>query len=1025
MLHDLSYLPRQDRRRIEAWTEELSRHLYEPIAPLQWEGFVTYEHLSVEEAEKQSYTSYHEGTGWGGKGQYGWFRATYTLAKEYEGKTICSPLGLGGEALVYHDKVAVGSYDRHHRLVYFQFSATAGLHSLLVESYAGSGTLLEGGGPIPPDRSVYPPVAERQQKITNPTVGYLEETAYQLYQDVYTLTSLLTVLEPRSLLAESIVDGLLQFTRIVDFEQEREGRISSFKKARAALAFLLAYRNGTCAPKLSVFGQSHIDLAWKWTKEETKRKCGRTYANQLALLNQYPEYHFLLCEPALLKMLQTYHPDLFTKVLEKVHQGQVYAQGSFWVECDTNLPNAESLVKQLVWGQRWFNTYTGAISRFAWLPDTFGFSASLPQLLVQAGVDSFSTQKLLRSDPESDPFPFTDFWWEGEDGSRILSSMCYRNNCEITASQLYQRWHVDRKQQGSLAGMLYPFGYGDGGGGADRDLVEQMMRLKDLQGVPRLLLEGPNDYMDRVRESVAHVHTGELYLAWHRGTYSSQQVLKQLNHQSEQALYEYAFWSTVLDAESDEALPSWWETVLFNQFHDIISGVSIKEVNQNAERELSDVVEKSRVGLHRLLKKQVACRPMWRTVFNSRMETVQTWLDLGEGTGASQAGKEIPSYILNGHLYCYVTLPPCSAQPILIHADPKAHKQEKSGFVIPSSQDYRIDNGTLSCLVDQQGVVRNLTYNGRLVAPFLNVLTLYQDVNPDYDAWEIARMSLSQEIGNAHVEEMHLLVDTPSLIVISISLTVSSSKIIQYLTIDFLTTTISVALQVDWHERHKLLKSCFSHSFATEHYLCDTQLGYKELPSHGNTVADRDRYEVCAQSWAAFGDEQLSLMVMNSYPFGLSVQDRQGGVTLLRSALVPDDRSESGMHTLNYAFAIKEGPFSGLVAKNRASLLSHPFPVVDGFAMLASLLSSEGGNAILTAVEVGKDGDLLVRFSNPGKTVERLILSPRMGWEDAVSCTLLETDRETLKKQGQHYLLLLPPFSLRTVLFSLKKAKNA
>ncbi|MGH0052125.1 MAG: hypothetical protein ACQ5SW_01880, partial [Sphaerochaetaceae bacterium] len=463
MLHDLSYLPRQTRRRIEAWTEELTRHLYVPITSLVWEGFLTYEHLSPEDAEKRVFRPFLEGTKWGAKGQYGWFRTSFILPEEYKGRILCSPIGIGGEMLVYFDRKAVGSIDRHHRLVYLSFDAEEAEHSLLVESYAGSGVLLEGGGPIPPDREVYPPVPATQQQIKQPSIGYMEECVYQLYHDVFTLTNLLEVLEPTSLQAESIVAALFSFTEIVDFEQNREMLLASCEKARTMLAPLLAWKNGSCAPQFTVFGQSHIDLAWKWTSEETKRKCGRTYSNQITLLKQYPEYRFLLCEPALVEMLRTYHPAMFAKVTALVKTRQIIAEGAFWVECDTNLPGAESLIKQLVYGQRWFYAETGRYSTFAWLPDTFGFSASLPQLLIQSGVESFGTQKLLRADPESDPFPFTDFWWEGEDGTKILSNMCYRNNCEITPKELYKRWHVNRNQHENISGLIYPFGYGDGG----------------------------------------------------------------------------------------------------------------------------------------------------------------------------------------------------------------------------------------------------------------------------------------------------------------------------------------------------------------------------------------------------------------------------------------------------------------------------------------------------------------------------------------------------------------------------------
>ena len=1025
MLHDFSYIPRQDRRRIEAWTEELGRHLYVPIQQLAWEGFLTYEHLSWQDALEQGFSSFPSGTMWGAKGQYGWFRTAFVLSSAYQKVVLCSPIGLGGEMLIYFDGQCVGSIDRHHSLVYLSFEATEGEHSLLVESYAGSGVLLEGGGPLPPGRSVYPAVPATQQKITSSSVGYVEEAAYQLYQDVYTLTSLLSVLEPTSLQAESIVSSLLEFTKVVDFEQEKESRVASYRKARELLSPLLRWNNGSCAPRFSVFGQSHIDLAWKWTVEETKRKCGRTYANQLTLLKQYPSYRFLLCEPALIEMLRTYHPEIFADLMEQYEKGKIIGEGAFWVECDTNLPNAESLIKQLVFGQRWFLRETGSYSSFAWLPDTFGFSASLPQLLSQAGVESFGTQKLLRADPESDLFPFTDFWWEGEDGTRILSNMSFKNNCEITAQQIYQRWHVDRKQREHIEGLLFPFGYGDGGGGPDRDLVEQLMRLQDLQGLPRLHIEGPKEYFSRIKSNVSNVHTGELYLAWHRGTYSSQQHLKQLNALCENALTEYSFWASLFDFADQIQLQKWWETVLFNQFHDILAGVSIKEVNRTAEIQLKQVFRESQNALEKVLQAKLEPKDGWYTVFNRNLHNVKTWICFPEGNAVYQEGKVVPSYLDSEGLWGLVNLAPTSATTFEIGKERNVGRTVKASLVKETKDGFFFASEKMSFLIDWNATLRDVRYKGNLICPMANAFVLYQDINPDYDAWEIGRVSITMKKAEPVVQSMQVVVDTDETAQLSILLQIGSSKINQLVSFDAGTSEVHFALQVDWKEKHTLLKSTFTHAFVTEDYFCDTQLGYKQLPSHSNTVSARDRYEICGQRYAAFKDERHTLLLMNSYPFGLSVDHHQFGLTLLRSALIPDETGEEGLHSLSYGFAVEETTFSGNEAKRRALLLSHRFPMLPGLYQCEPFFLLKRGAAVLTAVEENQDGMLVVRLSNPSRCSEQLLLTTKLGSLEAYQCTILEDQRRPLKREGEGYRIELPPFSLRTLLFSLEKAKNA
>nr|WP_319473837.1 glycoside hydrolase family 38 C-terminal domain-containing protein [uncultured Sphaerochaeta sp.] len=1024
MLHDMSYLPRQMRRRIESWTEELRRHFYVPICPLEWEGFLTYEQLSKDTAMSGSFSSFPEGRKWGAKGEYGWFRSSFVIPEEYWGKVTCSPIGVGGEALVYFDGSAVGSIDRHHKLVYLSYNGQKGKHTLFVEAYAGSGVLLEGGGPIPPTRRVYPPVGSTQQRIEGASVGYIEEDVYQLYHDVFTLTNLLEVLEPTSLQAESIVGALTQFTRIVDFEKDHKAMVASCTEARSLLAPLLSWKNGSCAPRFSVFGQSHIDLAWKWTVEETKRKCGRTYANQISLLKQYPEYRFLLCEPALLEMIRTYHPSLFAEVSELLSDGRLIAEGAFYVECDTNLPSAESLVKQLVYGQRWFKKETGSPSTFAWLPDTFGFSASLPQILRQAGVTSFGTQKLLRADPESDPFPFTDFWWEGEDGTRILSNMCYRNNCEITPKELYKRWHVNRNQHENIDGMIYPFGYGDGGGGPDRDLVEQMVRLKDLQGIPRITIEGPKEYFDRINNKTLNVHSGELYLAWHRGTYSSQQRIKQLNAQCEQALEAYSFWATMLEDSDETQLKRWWKCVMFNQFHDILAGVSIKDVNRQAERELMQVAEESQKALQALLAGCMEEKSGRYTLYNHTLHQLQVWVQFPVHGVVYQGSKEVPIYQGETGACALLFLPPSSPTVVKV-APPQSKKSAESSLVHERPDGLFCSNGTMSFLLDRRGVLRDVTYQGRIICRSANDLVLYQDINPDYDAWEIGKESLSMQVDTAVLDALEILTDTPNMARILLRMHIGCSKIEQTVSFDGVANEIRFSLDVDWHERHKMLKSVSEHCFVSDSYVCDTQLGYKRLPLQGNTTADRDRYEVCAQRYLALYDEAHTLLLMNSYPFGVSARDKQVGMTLLRSPLIPDERAEEGRHALHYGLTVLPEPHSGLHCKKRANQMGIQIPVLPGAWNHPPFFELLEGEAVMTTVERGEQGTVVLRISNPGRRTEQIRLVTTLLCSEVWECTLLEEKQEPVRQESDAYVVVLPPFSLRTLVFSIKKAKNA
>ena len=602
---------RQWDERLKMWDEAFGRNLYTQLGEITLSGFTTMEQLNLKQAAQQRFRPFPQGTKWGRKWEYGWFRASVTMPGDAAGRRILLHLGPGPEMLVYVNGVEAGSIDRQHTTVELTACAVPGeSFEIYAECYAGHGVRLECGGIYEREDIPVPEPGECQCVVESSHFGIHDQDMFSAYADYHTLYELWKALPDCDLRSMKIGEALQRFTYIADFEAPQPRRSETVREGAKLLKPLLEKRNGDTMPEFTIFGQSHLDLAWLWPLEETKRKAARTYSNQIALMERYPDYKFLLCSPTVLEYLKEYYPKLFERVREKAGTGQFVPDGAVYVESDTNLPGGESLVRQFVLGKRWFWREFGTDSKVAWLPDTFGFSGALPQIMKECRVPYFATQKLLRCDPECEQFPYNLFWWEGIDGTRILSHIFKKNNAVFTSGALRERWEKDRNQKQDIDVFMFPFGYGDGGGGPTEIMVETAERCKDLEGTPRCTMESPAAFFERLdQDAIRNVYYGELYLAWHRGTYTAQAGIKRGVRKAEYALREAEYLAGLLrltgSTEGEEVLltklEKLWDLLLFQEFHDILPGSSIERVNREAESALEQVERESRSLAGKLL----------------------------------------------------------------------------------------------------------------------------------------------------------------------------------------------------------------------------------------------------------------------------------------------------------------------------------------------------------------------------------------------------------------------------------------
>lgn len=997
---------RKFRERLDAWRDELKNQIIKPLASIDFSGCATFDRLTPEAAERLSFAPMPAGTAWGLRREYCWFAADAALPPGCEGQRIVLLSGAGGEQLVYMNGRALGSLDKEHTYTtLFRQAPAQASFRLLIESYAGNGPRLEGIGPCPPEREPVPAVTAPQCRVRESWLALFNEDAYQLFMDVDTLARLHDLLPEGSLRREKITEALDAFTHAVDLEAPEAERNAEYNRGREVLRPALECRNGSTAPLLRVIGQSHIDLAWLWPMEETYHKSVRTYANQLALMDEYPEYRFLACEPALLDMLEESSPAVYARVLERVKTGQVSADGAFYVECDTNIPSGESLARQLLWGKKWFREKLGVDSRVAWQPDTFGFSPCLPQLLQGFGVPYFATQKLLRADPECERFPYQDFIWEGADGSRVQALSFFKNNARTDPDSLLSRWEKDRSQQEHIDSLLYPFGFGDGGGGATRDLLEYLRREKDLEGLPRTAWSTLQEHFESAAENARkNVWQGELYLCWHRGTYTSQRKTKTALRALEQALHDAEFLLAQRGEEERKAcqplLKSAWKTLLLHQFHDICAGVGIRDVHAEAERALLGAA----ASVERMIRETA------RKVYS---------IDAG-AEGFYTAVNTLPFArrewaALPGGAAGYIALPASGAVTVCA-----ADLERNSGTVSVEAdgERYRIDNGALSFNLLPDGTIENLT-DLRTGLPLqkpgmrMNDLRLYKNVEPFYDAWELSPDYVQDRLDAVRALSLHLSGENSPVLTVQTEYMIGQSPCVETITVRAGEPRIGFELNIDWQERHKLLKAHFETNLNCENAIHEMQFCHVQRPAHRSTQYAKDRFEVCNHHYSALFEAGRGVAVLNRAIWGVSCDGGDLALTLLHAPCVPDAACDRGKQHFSFALYVYDVPFSLSGVTLDGYAYNYPPLLLPGKG--ADMEGIRADNALIETIKPAEDGNgtVLRLWEYRGSAARVILRLPRP--RTICACSFNESGVEPLTVSDT-YTFDLPAFGIRTLM---------
>lgn len=587
----------------------------------------------MQEAEVHERMPLTEGMNWGRKWEYGWFFAEIDVPQIKEKSAHKNGQNLEeqdtaemdaqdgvlenfadrivfraepGECLVFLNGSVMGALDKEHKMLELNEYVGQKIR-IAMEVYAGhsgdkdpycSRVILPDEAELDFPENVY------QKTVKNGGIGIFREEVFQLWMDLNTIYSLRNCLDSDSLRQAYLDKVLKKICNQIDMEMPDQEFLKTISEARKSLQGVLACTNGPTTPTAYAIGHSHLDLQWLWTVEETRRKVARTLGNQLQLLKEYKNYKYLQSQPWQLSILKRDYQDLYAQVKNMVKEGRILVDGGMWVEADVNLPSGESLIRQFLYGKAFIRKEFGTNSRMLWLPDVFGVSAALPQIMKGCGIQYFMNAKLPWLYNGGEPIPHHNFIWKGIDGTGILTHITYDYAAEMTPAKIIDKWRANPEKE-EVPAYLYPFGHGDGGGGATRVHLEYLKREKNLEGMPQVECKSPEEFFSFVEKDcdMDIEYKGELYFAAHRGTYTSQARTKKNNRVCEMLLRETEMWLSLCcpDAYDKELLDSLWKKLLFNQFHDIIPGSAIHRVYEIADEDYQQIKEECRKLLRNTL----------------------------------------------------------------------------------------------------------------------------------------------------------------------------------------------------------------------------------------------------------------------------------------------------------------------------------------------------------------------------------------------------------------------------------------
>ena len=988
---------------------------------------------------------------WGYADCYAWMKHSFTVPTRFAGRPVYYQIlpqegkkwAWGSpQALLYANGEALQGFDSNHTRTRLLDCAQGGEHyEMLLNLYAG-GRDYEGK------------IGTRLRLLS------VDDEVEKLYWHLRTPLEVANLKEPDELARIHLLQTLNEAVSLVSFHLPYgEDFLESVREATAYLEKKL-YGKREMEATVSAVGHTHIDVAWLWRLRQTRDKTSRSFATVLKLMEEYPDYRFMSSQAQLYEFIRQEHPAIFARIRESVRQGRWEPEGGMWVEADTNLSSGESLVRQFLVGKRFFRNAFGADCKILWLPDVFGYSAALPQIMKQCGINYFMTTKISWN--EYDKLPYDTFLWRGLDGSEVLTHFISTMdtvkeekdwittyNGDLNPSQVIGCWQ--RYQQKDLnRDVLFAFGHGDGGGGPTHGMLERGRRMHmGIEGCPKVEFQFARDYFDRLQKDIAGRKrlprwVGELYFEHHRGTLTAQASAKRWNRRSEFLYHDLETLESLVNLDHLSSYPSaalleGWKVILLNQFHDILPGSSIREVYEDSQKQYEDLhrtggrmLEKAlqqasrRVGLARdsLL--------LFNTLGFSRREVAE--MQRPQHTGFllrdPQSGAVLPwQKTFDGKII--FTSPEVPAKGYCAISVEAGEQRQTTPLTATLREmhtpffDLTFDEAMqIASLIDRR--------TGRSVAPQgepLNRLIVYEDRPFEHRAWNVQAYYTEKSWVLSDVSHAEVLECGPVRAVVLVERKFLHSVIRQYITAYAELDRIDIRNEIDWDDSYLLLKADFPVDVNAVKATFDIQFGNIERVTHENTLWDFAQFESCAHKWADLSDNSFGLAVLNDCKYGYSAKDGHIALTLLRSANDPQPKQDCTHHTFTYSLYPHAGPAAISRVVQEGYSLNCPLYTMFSNAQKGawperfSLACVDADNIILETVKRAEDSDALILrlYETWNRATDCSIRFGRL-MEMAAQCDMMEENEALLQVEGNRLRLHFRPFEIKTLKVRLEQA---
>ncbi|KKB11955.1 alpha-mannosidase [Devosia geojensis] len=954
---------------------------------------------------------------WGEPDGYYWFAGEVTIPPELGGLSVHlridaqfgNVMGRSDpQCLVRIDGRIVQGADANHRTVPLGSAARAGArHEIVIEA----GT-----------------IEDRRQLGFACELVVHDPLAEKLYYDLKVPADVARLLPADDNRRHAILKHVEAALAVLDL---RPGNAERFRKSLLAAEShadaIYALADTEAMPRIVATGHTHIDVAWLWRVRETRQKMARSMATALSLMEAYPDYRFMYNQCVLLDYLAEDYPELFERIGEKVAEGQFEIEGALWLEPDVNVSNGEALVRHILYGVAYHEATFGVRPRILWLPDTFGYSAALPQLMERSGLDTFVTHKLSWND--TNRMPYETFHWQGIDGTKVaayfLTTQPYGSESigttycpDLKPTHVMGAWK--RYGQQPINDELFlVYGHGDGGGGPTREMLENVRRMaRGIPGCPKVSHEPMRPFFERLLARMAAepgrfpTWVGELYLEYHRGTLTSVAKNKANNRRAEAALREIEVLASIASARVGLAYPreeidALWKIVLLNQFHDILPGSSIGPVYDDSDRDYAEFF--ARAGTLRAALGRALAPAGRRVVFNVLGRARGGLVEVADG-----------------------------GQPIE-HADGRAARVARvcdvpafggtrladvAGEDQLSVSERRLSNGRIEVAFDAQGRMTSILdrATGRQVlkdGALGNRLQAYRDRPARYDAWDIDRSFEDQvwevdDLVSARVTETG-----PHRAAIRFEWTYEGSRIVQVVSLEAAARQVEVETFIDWREHNTLLKAAFPLALNAAKVRAEIQFGHVERATHANTSWDEARYECSMQRWVEMGEPGFGIALLNDAKYGYDARGTTLRLTLLRSPTYPWPQADQGEHRFRYALMVHDGDTGAVVAA--AEDFNQPLLAIENGAAgdaadMAPFLSVAGDGIVAETLKQAEDGEgLILRLweARGARAMARLGLPA--GFTGVAEVDLLERGPQPLPVDGAAAHLSFEPFEVKTI----------